>query len=213
MKKKTKILVCALAALSTLSFVGCGGVKDWFDDKLNGKDDTCVHADVDYDNVCDHCGVATTFEEVLIVEGEQATGNWYRLYNYTKEGSSTAKVGTICITDGVSDFYLTTDAGLYENSYLAPFGIRTYTTMPPPLADIDALTFHNIISENSEGQFLYADVYMEHGATFTIYCQRTTSGAPETYEYTFTLDDSFTIKHFSFANRLQVVAALPECDV
>ena len=41
-----KILVCTIVAVMTLSFAGCG-VKDWFDEKLNGKDEQQTESVVD----------------------------------------------------------------------------------------------------------------------------------------------------------------------
>ena len=203
--KKRKILACILAATSTLAIAmtatGCG-VKDWFDEKIHGKDEAtaCVHADVDYNNACDHCNVATTFKAVDVVVGEKATGNWYRFYNYSCEYP--AYVSTK-FSDGEESFTIDVEEYKFLN-----VGIQSVTPNAPTIVT-GGLTFYK---NEIDGGFCYYDVYMMPGHSFTINvrCELDEAGDDYVFEsYTFTLDDSITVTNVLYperVRRLNVVA-------
>lgn len=212
--KLKKVIACILAATATLSIASMGtgcGVKDWFEEKINGKDNQlCVHADVDYDNVCDDCGIATTFEEVSIVNGEKATGNWYRLYNYNCPLNMVGgNNGYIQFTDGTNDFWFNISE---DFTYNQAIGLLTDTNSQEgyELDNTGIFEFHKtdgLEHELCEEEFSrYYDVYLEEGKIFTIKLL-VMGGAFE--DVTFILDENITVASFSldYAYRLEVKAA------
>ena len=71
---KKKIFSGMLLLVITLSFVGCGGVKDWFEEKTSSSErpssppPICEkHVDEDDDGYCDVCGMA---------DGSHFASNW-----------------------------------------------------------------------------------------------------------------------------------------
>ena len=217
--------ICSVLAV----VVGCGafvGLRQHFEkddssesetfiegsESDSGSDIECVHADVDYNNVCDHCGVATKFEEVEIVKGEQAMGNWYRIYDHNgcvEDGAfSYDRVGSMTFFDGECYFYFGIDD--YNMEPNSPLGVLSPRPADAPECLFDIFDFKQ--TTFSDGDYAccdcsYSDVYITPGKTFTI---RVSSNA-ETYpEYTFTIDDSVTVYGSSpadYCKGLKVVAA------
>ena len=177
----------------------------------SGSSIECVHADVDYDNVCDHCGIATKFEEVEIVQGEQAMGNWYRLYNYNCATNMIGGYsGSLIFSDGSDSF----DFGCYGYyDYDGGMGLLVYNEadMVFDYDNTGIFEFHCTALDDHDGcedeDSHYYDVYLEPGKTFTL-------GLPEApemniYLKTFTVDENLTIfgKPGEYEKRLKVVAA------
>ena len=71
---KRKIILCFLFLMLIFSLAGCGGVKDWFEEKTSSSERPSSpppicdkHVDEDDDGYCDVCGMA---------DGSHFASNW-----------------------------------------------------------------------------------------------------------------------------------------
>ena len=241
---KKKILAFVLAFSLAFALTSCG-IKNWFEDKINGKDSqqiesvidssmaesetseegkdvvSTAHADIDYNNVCDHCNVATSFEEVVIVNGEKATGNWYRIYvTFDSEGGS-FNSGGIRFSDGQNEFSFSYDE---DNDIRTKVNLQVYEeyALSPTIDDTGIFTFYEGVNDKGD----YFDVYLENGKTFTIkqlisFVNDNGDTDLTWKDITFTLDENVVVDSLLFTKevyRLEtvveetVVEDSPVCD-